>query len=408
MPAAEQRVFSVSQLTALIKDCMESTFPDIWIAGEIADYSQSSAGHIYMTLKDQQAQIRCVVWRGVATRLKFAMKDGMQIVAQGEMNVYPPRGTYQLSLRAIEPRGEGAQILALRQLHAKLSAEGLFDPGRKRSLPPFPKQVVLITSPTGAAVRDFLEVVRRRWQGIHVLIAPARVQGEGAAQEIVRAIQSAGRLQPAPQVLVVARGGGSTDDLACFNDERVVRAIHASPIPVVSAVGHEIDVTLSDLVADVRALTPTEAAERIVPSSEEVLERLGQKQRRLLNGLRRRVREYQLRVQAVANHRLFRRPFSLTDELAMRLDELHARAHRATRQRVASAREQWKSVAGRIESLSPLATLQRGYSVTLLADQKTVIRNAQTVAVGDRIVTRLAEGSLTSRVESIERGQEGT
>lgn len=408
MPAAEQRVFSVSQLTALIKDCMESTFPDIWIAGEIADYSQSSAGHIYMTLKDQQAQIRCVVWRGVAARLKFAMKDGMQIVAQGEMNVYPPRGTYQLSLRTIEPRGEGAQILALRQLHAKLAAEGLFDPARKRSLPPFPKQIVLITSPTGAAVRDFLEVVRRRWQGIHVLIAPARVQGEGAAQEIVRAIQSAGRLQPAPQVLVVARGGGSTDDLACFNDERVVRAIHASPIPVVSAVGHEIDVTLSDLVADVRALTPTEAAERIVPSSEEVLERLGQKQRRLLNGLRRRVREYQLRVQAVANHRLFRRPYSLTDELAMRLDELHARAHRATRQRLERAREQWKSVAGRIESLSPLATLHRGYSVTLLADQKTVIRNAQSVAVGDSIVTRLAEGSLTSRVESMERVQEGT
>ncbi len=265
---AEQRPWTVSQLTSQIKSTLEGRFPSVWVTGELSNVSRPQSGHVYLTMKDASAQIRAVIWRSVASKLPFDFSDGLEVVCRGEIDVYPPRGAYQLIIRRMEPLGEGALQLALRQLQKRLSAEGLFDPRHKRPLPRFPRRIAIVTSPSGAAIRDFLEVLRRRWRGVRVLVIPARVQGEGAAGDLVRGIGWAHQLPEAPDVLVVARGGGSLEDLWCFNDEAVVRAIFAATIPVVSAVGHEIDVTLSDLVADRRALTPSEAAELVAPSSE--------------------------------------------------------------------------------------------------------------------------------------------
>ncbi len=247
-----QTVLSVSQLTAEIKDLLESAYPEVWVSGEISNFSRPQSGHCYFTLKDDEAQIRAVMWRMTAARVRFDLEDGLEVVCRGALDVYAPRGSYQLVVQQIEPKGLGALEQALRKLRARLAAEGLFDPGRKRPLPRFPRRIAVVTSPTGAAVRDFLEVLRRRWRGADVLVVPVRVQGEGSAAEIAAAIQMVNRLATPVDVLVVARGGGSLEDLWSFNEEIVVRAIHASQVPVVSGVGHEIDVTLADLVADVR------------------------------------------------------------------------------------------------------------------------------------------------------------
>ena len=275
------RVLSVSELTGSIKALLEGEFPSVWVSGEISNFSRPGSGHCYLTLKDDAAQIRAVLWRSAASRVRFDLHDGLEVLCQGSLDVYAPRGSYQLVIEQIEPRGVGALEQALRKLRERLAAEGLFAAERKRPLPRFPRRIAFVTSPTGAAVRDFLEVIRRRWHGVHVLVVPVRVQGDGAAEEIAAGVALVNRLAVEVDVLVVGRGGGSLEDLWAFNEEVVVRAIHASRIPVVSAVGHEIDVTLSDLVADVRALTPSEAAERIVPAAEEVRAYLARQGERL-------------------------------------------------------------------------------------------------------------------------------
>ncbi len=397
----DPHVFSVTQLTGLIKDVLEGTFPAVWVTGELSDVSRPRSGHIYFTLKDADAQIRGVIWRNTASRIPFDLEDGAEVACCGKLDVYPPRGSYQLVVREIEPRGVGSLLLALRQLQQRLTAEGLFEPQHKQPLPKFPRRVAFVTSPTGAAIRDFLEVLRRRWRGVDVTVVPTRVQGDGAATEIAAAIRAANRMQPAPDVLVVGRGGGSVEDLWCFNDEAVVRAIFASEIPVVSAVGHEIDVTLSDLVADVRALTPSEAAELIVPSGDDLRTLLESHQRRLVSLLRSRAQSLRLRVESLANTRVMREPMDRVRELARRLDELELRANRAIATRQSKARERIGHMAGRLESLSPLAVLGRGYSLTQATNSGDLITDAMTVETGDVITTRLAKGTLTSRIESI-------
>ena len=260
---------SVSELTGQIKDLLEGSFPQVWVTGEISNCARPRSGHCYLTLKDGQAQLPAVIWRPTMARLRFELHDGLEVICRGNLGVYPPQGKYQLIVQEIQPKGIGRLELALRQLRQKLAQEGLFDPARKRPLPRFVRKIAVVTSPSGAAIRDFLEVLRR-WRGTDVLVVPVRVQGEGAAEEIAAAIQQVNRLRWPIDCLVVTRGGGSLEDLWAFNEEIVCRAIYHSRIPVISAIGHEIDVTLSDLVADVRALTPSEAAERIAPAAEEV------------------------------------------------------------------------------------------------------------------------------------------
>lgn len=397
-----QKVLSVFELTSQIKDLLEGNFQSVWVSGEISNFSRPQSGHCYLTLKDERAQIRAVLWRTTASRLKFELEDGLEVMCQGDVDVYAPRGSYQLVIRQIEPKGIGALELALRKLKEKLTAEGLFEPGRKRPLPRFPRRIAFVTSPTGAAIRDFLEVLRRRWRGADVLVAPVRVQGEGAAQEIAAAIAAVNRLSIPIDCLVVGRGGGSLEDLWAFNEEPVVRAIHASRIPVVSAVGHEIDVTLADLVADVRALTPSEAAELVVPAADELQQALRTHQRRLLAALQRRAMLSRARLDQLANRRMFRKPFELVHDAQRRLDELSTRSNRAVRQRLASSRRQVDSMASHLESLSPLGVLGRGYSLTQRLADGRLVRNAAELTIGDELSTRFAHGRAVSRVESIE------
>jgi len=293
--------------------------------------------------------------------------------------------------------------LALRKLREKLAAEGLFDPTRKRRLPSFPRRLAFVTSPTGAAVRDFLEVLRRRWSGVDVLIIPARVQGDGAAAEIVAGIRAANRLALLPDVLIVGRGGGSLEDLWSFNEETVVRAIAASKIPTVSAVGHEIDVTLADLAADVRALTPSEAAERVVPAADEILKRLHAYRDRLRTSTLRRLTLAHSRLETIAAHRPFRRPFDVIHDRSRRLDELTMRGTSALRSLIHDRQRRFAKLAGQLQSLSPLAVLERGYTITQDTTSGNVVRSARQLRVGQEITTRFAQDVATSTVTSIDR-----
>jgi exodeoxyribonuclease VII large subunit len=401
-PAAAERVLSVSELTLKIKGLLESTFSAVWVAGEVCDLARPQSGHVYLTLKDAGAQLPGILWRSTASRVRFELRDGLEVICRGHLDVYAPRGRYQLIVDRIEPKGIGALELALRQLHEKLAREGLFDAGRKRPLPRFARRVAVVTSPTGAAIRDFLEVLRRRWAGIDVLVVPVRVQGEGAAEEIAAAIRLVNRLRVPADCLAVIRGGGSLEDLWAFNEEVVVRAIVGSGVPVVTGIGHEIDVTLADLAADLRALTPSEAAERIAPSADEIVLGLGQYGRRMAGAIRSRLAAARGRWQAVAGHRVFRRPLDRLRDLAGRLDELEGRAARAARNRLGRGRDRLEAAAARLESLSPLAVLGRGYSITLREPDGHPIRDAAALEPSQVLRTRFARGQSLSRVEHVE------
>jgi exodeoxyribonuclease VII large subunit len=398
-PGTSERVLTVAQLTAQLKAVVEGQFADVWVAGEISNFSRPQSGHCYFTLKDDTAQLRAVVWRGSASKLKFDLGDGLEVICRGHLDVYPPRGSYQLVVEQIQPQGIGALELALRKLREKLAAEGLFDAARKRPLPAFPRRIGFVTSPTGAAIHDFLQVLNRRWRGVEVFVFPARVQGEGAAQEIVDGIRLANRMTPPLDVLVVGRGGGSLEDLWSFNEEAVVRAIAASKVPTVSAVGHEIDVTLADLAADVRALTPSEAAERVVPSAQDVGEQMRSLGTRLQNALKQRAASLRQRLDSLASRPALARPLDTLHNLSRQVDELTARLHASAALGLGDKRSRLALATGKLETLSPLGVLARGYSVTFDADSGKVVTSAKQLRVGQRIESRFAEGSATSTVE---------
>ncbi len=401
-PAPETRLLSVWELTQRIKELLEISFASVAVVGEVSDLSRPRSGHCYLTLKDQQAQIRAVLWRATAARLRFDLHDGLEVVCRGHIDVYAPRGSYQLIVDQIEPRGIGTLELAFRQLREKLAQEGLFDPERKRPLQRFNRRIGVVTSPTGAAIHDFLQVLGRRWRGTSVLLVPARVQGEGAAEEVAQGVELLNRMPQPVDCIVVTRGGGSLEDLWAFNEERLVRAIVASRIPVVSAVGHEIDVTLADLAADVRALTPSEAAELVAPAREEIAAGLAQTRKRLETIVRARLAALRAQLETVARHREFRRPYERLHDWARRLDELDLRARRAMLHRLGRAQQELSAMAARLESLSPLAVLGRGYSLTQRTSDGLLVRDAQQLSPGDDLQTRFAEGRAWSRVERIE------
>lgn len=385
-----------------MKGVLEATFPAVCVVGEIADFARPRSGHCYLTLKDDRAQLRAVLWRTTAARLKFDLHDGLSVVCRGHIDLYPPRGSYQLVIDQIEPQGIGALELAYRQLRDRLAKEGLFRPERKRPLPRFPRRIGVVSSPTGAAIHDFLQVLARRWQGTDIWIAPVRVQGPGAAEEVARAIALFNELPDPVDCLVVTRGGGSLEDLWTFNEELVVRAVYQSRIPVVSAIGHEIDVTLCDLAADVRALTPSEAAERVVPDGMEVSACLQQIQKRLASGLRNLAAAATARLVSLERHPVFRRPFEPIRQRERRLDELDGRLSCAIAHALRRAKQRLEAGVGRLHSLSPLAVLARGYSLTQREADGRVVFRAADLAVGDRLRTRLAAGEAVSRVEEIE------
>ncbi len=413
----ERRLLSISELTRQLKEFVQTRFTSVWVAGEISDLSRPPSGHVYMTLKDGNAQLKAVLWRSAAAGLDFPITDGREVLCQGEIDIYPPRGTYQLIVRKMELRGEGAAQRALRELQEKLRGEGLFDPAHKKPLPRFPQRIAVVTSPTGAAVHDFLQVARRRWHGAQITVIPARVEGAESVAEVVRGIRLANRASRHFDLLVITRGGGSMESLQSFNNEAVCRAIFASQLPIISAIGHEIDVTLADLVADQRALTPSEAAELAIPAMEELQAGLDHLAGRMASQLEARFDRARMQVQQLASRRVLRHPEDRLHDLSRRLDELHGRSDRAIKQRLVSSKQHCQRLAGQLDSLSPLSVLGRGYSITQRIAPKTpgqdassvdqdakhlaeTVRDPTDVKPGDTIVSRLAKGSIISRVES--------
>jgi exodeoxyribonuclease VII large subunit len=399
--SSQSEPLTVTQLNNLIKQTLDKHFSRVWLEAEISELSRPQSGHVYLTLKDQQSQMRAVMWRSTAAKLPFRLEDGMQVMCCGTIDVYPPRGTYQLNIQSIEPKGVGSLQLAFRQLHAKLAAEGLFDPNKKKPLPPIPRRIGFVTSPTGAAVHDFLEVLRRRWNDVEVIIIPAKVQGEGSVSDVVKGIRLAAKLRPKLDVLVVGRGGGSLEDLWTFNEEAVVRAIVACPIPTVSAVGHEIDVTLADLAADVRALTPTEAAERIVPDQLQMMQLLQSVQRQLDGTVLMRLDAMRMRLEELASRPALSRPIENILRWEQRLDEINLRLVQAIDNRLTLRNKELEHVAGALEALSPLRVLGRGYTLTRDGTKHTVLRKLSDFRINQQIETTVSNGTVLSRVESI-------
>ena len=372
---AEGAPITVSELTSRIKQTLERGFSEVALQGEISNLSRPRSGHVYLNLKDDSAQIRAVLWKSDAQKLVFDLADGLAVTVWGKISVYAPRGDYQITIRKIEPEGIGALELAFRQTVARLQAEGLFEEERKKPLPRYPRRVVVVTSPTGAAVRDLLQVTGRRWPLTEFLIAPAKVQGAGAAEEVADAIALANRVKGV-DFIIVTRGGGSLEDLWAFNEEVVARAIAASRLPVISAVGHEVDITIADLVADVRALTPSEAGEIAVPDVREVMQSLDRLGGRLAQAGQGRI-----------------------DLARQKLERFKDRLSRGLERFLNDRRNRLGRLAGALEALSPLSVLSRGYSVTLKADGRKLVRSAADVNPGDLIETILNEGRIISRVE---------
>ncbi len=430
-------------MTGLLRTSIEERFSDIWLEGELSNLRAPGSGHVYCTLKDKTSQIRAVLFRSTAVRLRFALQEGLQVIVRGRLTVYEPRGEYQIVLDTVEPKGIGALQLAFEQLKERLATEGLFDQDRKKSIPIFPRAVGVITSLTGAAIRDILAVLRRRWPTLHILIAPVQVQGESAGRQIAEALTALNDLGSV-DVIIVGRGGGSLEDLWSFNEEVVVRAIAASHVPVVSAVGHEIDVTLADFVADLRSPTPSAAAEAVVPVLAETVERLLElkvrleqvmlrhcafERQRLDNGIR-GVADVRFRLQEAAQR---------TDDMVDRLREMVQQLLAAGRERIhgvqrnlsglnpilaikqglatvpqlskrlegqmgvmlAQHRHRIHATLAQLNTLSPLAILGRGYSILQTVPAGKILHRAKDVEVGQELEAQLASGRLSCTVTQV-------
>lgn len=400
LSSAPPRPVSVSELTGHIKAILEGTFPSICVEGEVSDLTRPRSGHIYFTLKDEHSQIRGVIWRSTAARMKTQLKEGQSVLCFGDVEVYGARGTYSLVVRKVQTQGLGPLQQAFLELKQKLNAEGLFAAERKRALPRFPKRLGVVTSPSGAAIRDFLKAAAQRWPGVEILIIPTLVQGQGASDSIAEAIRTAEQVSPALDALVVTRGGGSLEDLWCFNEEPVVRAVAQCRIPTVSAVGHEVDITLCDLAADVRALTPTDGATCVLPDRDLVVRSLNDMRARLDRTARNAINTRQNRLNALQTRSILKRPHELVQRRFRQLDELDARGRKAMFTRMELNKAKLAKAAATLSALSPLNVLARGYSVTLDSNDNTIQKPNQ-VKPGDIIRSRVEHGDIESEVKAI-------
>jgi len=387
-----RRPLSVSELTARLKILLEGEFLELWVEGEISNFRRHTSGHWYFTLKDEGAMLRCASFRMQNRMIRFMPEDGLVVRAHGRLSLYEARGEYQLIVEYMEPVGVGALQLGFEQLKRRLAAEGLFDTERKRPLPLLPRCIGVVTSPTGAAVRDILRVIRRRNEAMNVLIAPARVQGDGAAREIARAIELLNQRQEV-DVIIVGRGGGSAEDLWCFNEEAVARAIFDSRVPIISAVGHETDFTVADFVADLRASTPSAAAEIVTAARDEISARLTGLREDMAAALRYRLLEQRNRVQELQASRAFDDVHTRIRRAAQRFDEAVYAMETAMRQRLTHSGERFAVSSGKLHSLSPLAVLGRGYSIAT-DSQGRIIKRAADVQPGERLRLRVADGEM--------------
>lgn len=395
--ASPPHVFRVSEVMAGLRGLLADRVGRIWVSGEVSGLRRAASGHLYFTLKDESAQLRAVLFQGLARRLRFDLEDGLDCLVQGDLTVYEPRGDLQLLVQALEPRGQGALQLAFEQLRRRLEAEGLFDAARKRPLPAFPRTLGVVTSARGAALRDVIEVSARRFPAAPLLVAHARVQGEGAEAEIAAALAALDAREEV-EVILLVRGGGPPEDLQPFNTEVVARAIAACRTPVVSGIGHEIDVTIADLAADLRAPTPSAAAAAALPDRAAVELRLERDVRRLRAGMARALERARARLGAGRDALRAQAPWARVAARRLRLEA----AARALRREAAAAAERGRArlaaLAGRLESLSPLGVLGRGYAIARRRSDGAILRRAAEVAAGDTIAVRLADGELDAQV----------
>jgi len=397
---SQNKILTISELTRRIRGSLEQEFFNIWVVGEVSNLKRPTSGHAYLTLKDANAQLQAVMFKSVANGVKFELRDGMEVLAFGSVTVYEARGQYQLIIERIEPKGIGALQLAFLQLKERLEKEGLFDPAHKKPLPLLPKKIAIVTSLTGAAIRDILNVINRRFARVEILIYPVKVQGEGAALEIALAISDLNAI-PDIDVMIVGRGGGSLEDLWAFNEEVVVRSIYASKIPIISAVGHEIDVTISDLVADKRALTPTEAGELVVPRYDQVKDALEKIKTRLRQVLYNKILLTRSRLLRIKNSFSFKRPFDKILRLQQNLDEIVQRLVTVGKHTVELERERLIGFANRLDSVSPLKVLNRGYSITTKVEDDKPIKSVEGLTVGKTLKTRFFHGGIVSSIVEI-------
>jgi exodeoxyribonuclease VII large subunit len=426
--APRRRILSVTELTVAVRDCLNDAFPQVWVEGELSNCRVWNTGHLSFKLKDDATQVNGILFKSALRYLRFKPADGLRVVARGQVSVYEPRGEYQLVCEHLEPQGLGALQLAFDQLKQRLNAEGLFDAARKRALPALPRKIGIVTSLDGAAIRDIIKVLARRHANAHLVIRPARVQGDGAAAEIAHGLRALSRV-PGVDVIIVGRGGGSIEDLWAFNEEPVARAIFHSPVPVISAVGHETDVTIADFVADLRAPTPSAAAELVVSAKDEFLAQIDRFRDRLRAAARRRVQVLSRHVHTIGVRpalavrqtigvrrrriqNLHRQldTFGVDRRLAgvrSRLVGADGRLTAAVTRRQHGAVLQLGTCAGRLETLSPLGVLGRGYAVAWNADKTRVLRDASTVARGDTVKVTLAKGELDCEVRSADHGHKG-
>ncbi len=396
-----EKVITVSEVTRGIRTFLEHNFSSISILGEISNVRKPGSGHIYLTLKDKNAQLQAVIFRNAVNRIKFELKDGLEVISTGSITVYEPRGQYQLIINKIEPKGIGSLQLAFQQLKEKLEKEGLFDRAHKKPIPFIPQKIGIVTSPTGAAIKDILNIIERRFANVEILIYPVKVQGEGAAEEIAEAIIALNNISDI-DVIIAGRGGGSLEDLWAFNEEIVARSIYNSQIPIISAVGHEIDITIADLVADKRALTPSEAGELVVPRKDLLTEILEKLKTRHLQALSSKLRLSKDKLARIANSYAMRQPFDRLHRWQQKLDELSQRLNLNITHALNTEREKLSGIAGKLESLSPLNVLKRGYTITTRKDNSVSLRDIKDLNKGDQIKTILFKGRIVSKILSVE------
>lgn len=391
----ENKIVSVGQLTNSIKALLEGGMGQVSVRGEISNCKPAASGHIYFSLKDSEATIAACLFRGAAMKLKnIQLKDGMEVICHGRISVYAPRGSYQIIIESLEPVGAGSLQAAFEALKKKLFAEGLFDSKRKRPLPVMPKRIVVITSPTGAAIRDVLSVLKRRFAGVQVLLIPALVQGEAAAGELIAALKTANE-HALGDVILLTRGGGSLEDLWCFNSEALAREIFQSKIPVVSAVGHEIDFTIADFVADLRAPTPSAAAEILVREKTALLDSVAELQLRLAKSMKSDLQQYRLRLQAISSK--LKNPKDRINELRQRFDDWNERLAAAMQRSLERRKDRVKRLEASLEALSPLRVLDRGYSL-VYASSGALLKAAENAKTGDDLTIRFSKGSVKAEV----------
>jgi exodeoxyribonuclease VII large subunit len=421
------KIYTVSEITRLIKLELENKFPVIWVEGEIADFKRAHSGHLYFTLKDDKSALNCVMWRSSAVRVPFELESGLQVICKGQISVYEQRGQYQLYVEGVEPKGKGALQLAFEQLKEKLKNEGLFDTSIKKKLPLLPKKVGVVTSPRGAAIVDIIKTLERRFAQLHIVIYPVKVQGEGAGDEIVEAIDHLGSLKDI-DVIIVGRGGGSLEDLWAFNEEKVARAIFRCPIPIISAVGHEIDFTIADFVADIRASTPSAAAEMVIEKEQSFLERIENLEKRIFHHIRFSIQEKKHSVMNLIHHQAFQNFTVRLFNLIQQVDEFETRARtviQTTVQRIIQLKSQadlsrekmfsamkrllqdcngkWEKLAAELHNLSPLNILKKGYTLCWKNNKPRLVQQIGEVDEGDEMTVSFFKGEFTARVRRVDR-----